>query len=160
MNMKIFIQLFFFISFLLPTNILSADIEKGEWNYVKEIDYCFIGSLPIKSDIPEGKKRGETYVLVYRINKSPNAIVQIEAGYPYDQNKIVEVKIDKSLYKFYSEEDTPETAWIDKDKKVIDAMKKGIDLTIIGISSRGTKTVDTYTLNGFTAAYSKLINDC
>ena len=158
--MKIFIQLFFFISFFFPANILLADIEKGKWNYVKEIDYCFIGSLPIKSDIPEGKKRGKTYVLVYRINKSPDAIVQIEAGYPYNQNKIVEVKIDKSLYKFSSEEDTPETAWTDKDKKVIGAMKKGIELTIIGISSRGTKTVDTYTLNGFTAAYSKLINDC
>ena len=158
--MKIFIQLFFFISFLFFANILLADIEKGKWNYVKENDYCFIGSLPIKSDIPEGKKRGKTYVLVYRINKSPDAIVQIEAGYPYDQNKIVEVKIDKSLYKFSSEEDTPETAWTDKDKEVIYAMKKGIELTIIGISTRGTKTTDTYTLNGFTTAYNKLINDC
>ena len=137
-----------------------ADIEKGKWNYVKENDYCFIGSLPIKSDIPEGKKRGKTYVLVYRINKSPDAIVQIEAGYPYDQNNIVEVKIDKSLYKFSSEEKTPETAWTDKDKEVIYAMKKGIVLTIFGISSRGTKTTDTYTLNGFTASYNKLINDC
>ena len=158
--MKIFIQLFFFISFLFPVNILLADIEKGKWNYVKENDYCFIGSLPINSDIPEGKKRGKTYVLVYRINRNPDAIVQIEAGYPYDQNKIVEVKIDKTLYKFSSEEETPETAWTDKDKEVIYAMKKGIELTIIGISSRGTKTIDTYTLNGFTAAYNKLINDC
>ncbi len=96
----------------------------------------------------------------YRINKSPDAIVQIEAGYPYDQNKIVEVMIDKSLYKFSSEEGTPETAWTDKDKEVIYAMKKGIELTIFGISTRGTKTTDTYTLNGFTVAYNKLINDC
>jgi hypothetical protein len=158
--MKIFIQLFFFISFLFTANILLADIEKGKWNYVKENDYCFIGSLPISSDIPVGKKRGKTYVLVYRINRNPDAIVQIEAGYPYDQNKIVEVKIDKTLYKFSSEEETPETAWTDKDKEVIYAMKKGIELTIFGISSRGTKTIDTYTLNGFTSAYNKLINDC
>ncbi len=158
--MKIFIQLFFFISFLFTANILLADIEKGKWNYVKENDYCFIGSSPISSDIPVGKKRGKTYVLVYRINRNPDAIVQIEAGYPYDQNKIVEVKIDKTLYKFSSEEETPETAWTDKDKEVIYAMKKGIELTIFGISSRGTKTIDTYTLNGFTSAYNKLINDC
>ncbi len=158
--MKIFIQLFFFISFLFTANILLADIEKGKWNYVKENDYCFIGSLPISSDIPVGKKRGKTYVLVYRINRNPDAIVQIEAGYPYDQNKIVEVKIDKTLYKFSSEEETPETAWTDKDKEVIYAMKKGIELTIFGISSRGTKTIDTYTLNGFTSAYNKLINNC
>ena len=158
--MKILIQLFFFMPFFFHANILLADIEKGKWNYVKENDYCFIGSLPIKSDIPEGKKRGKTYILVYRINKNPDAIIQIEAGYPYDQNKIVEVKIDKSLYKFSSEEETPETAWTDKDEEVIYAMKKGIELTIFGISTRGTKTTDTYTLNGFTAAYNKLINDC
>jgi hypothetical protein len=158
--MKIFIQLFFFISFLFPANILLADIEKGKWNFVKENDYCFVGSLPINSDIPKGKKRGKTYVLVYRINKNSDAIVQIEAGYPYDQNKIVEVKIDKTLYKFSSQEETPETAWTDKDTEVIYAMKKGLELSIFGISTRGTKTIDTYTLNGFTVAYSKLINDC
>ena len=39
------------------------------------------------------------------------------------------------------------------------AMKKGIQLTVFGISSRETKTTDTYTLNGFTAAYNELIND-
>ena len=158
--MKIFIQLFIFIFFLFSSNILLADIEKGKWNYVKENDYCFIGSLPINSDIPEGKKRGKTYVLVYRINKNPDAIVQIEAGYPYDQNKIVEVKIDKSLFKFSSEEDTPETAWTDKDKEVIYAMKKGIKLNVHGISQKGTKTIDTYSLNGFTLAYNKLTKDC
>ena len=158
--MKIFIRLFFFISFLFSANILLADIEKGKWNYVKENDYCFIGSLPIKSDIPEGKKRGKTYIIVYRINKSPDAIVQIEAGYPYDQKKIVEVMIDKALYEFFSEDATPETAWTNKDKEVIFAMKKGIKLIVKGYSSRGTLIIDTYSLNGFTSAYNKLTKNC
>ena len=39
-------------------------------------------------------------------------------------------------------------------------MKKGVDLSVTGISKRGTKTTDTYTLNGFTAAYNKLSKDC
>ena len=116
--------------------------------------------MPTNTKIEKGKKRDITYILVYRINKSPNAIVQIEAGYPYDQKKIVEVKIDKALYEFSSEEATPETAWTNKDKEVIYAMKKGITLTIKGYSSRGTMIVDTYTLNGFTAAYNKLTKDC
>ena len=58
---------------------------------------------------------------------------------------------------FYSEEDT---AWTNKDKEVIYAMKKGVQLTVSGISKRGTKTTDTYTLNGFTAAYNKFSKDC
>ena len=43
---------------------------------------------------------------------------------------------------------------------MIYAMKKGIKLIVTGVSTRGTKTVDTYTLTGFTAAYNKLTKDC
>ena len=39
-------------------------------------------------------------------------------------------------------------------------LKKGIDLKVTGISSRGTKTSDKYTLKGFTDAYNQLTNDC
>ena len=155
--MKNFIKLFFFISFLFLFNNLLADIEKGNWNFVKENDYCYIGSLPINSDIPEGKKRGDVYILVYRINNNPETIIQINSGYPYKNGESVNVKIDEKNYEFYADEDS---AWTNNDKEVVFAMKKGVKLTVSGISSRGTKTVDTYTLNGFTDAYNKLTKDC
>ena len=155
--MKNFIQLFFFISFLFISNNLLADIEKGSWNFVKENDYCYIGSLPVNSDIPEGKRRGDVYILVYRINNNPEIIIQINSGYPYKNEESVNVKIDKIDYEFYADEDS---AWSNNDKEVVYAMKKGAELIVSGISSRGTKTVDTYTLNGFTVAYNKLTKDC
>ena len=155
--MKFFFQLLFFVFFVFPTSILLANIEKGKWNFVKEENYCYIGSLPIKSDIPEGKKRGDVYILVYRINKNPDAVVQINFGYPYKVEDPVNVKIDEKNYEFYADEDS---AWTNNDNDVVYAMKKGIQLTVFGISSRETKTTDTYTLNGFTAAYNELINDC
>tara|TARA_B000000460_G_C21418046_1_gene349569 strand:+ start:356 stop:823 length:468 start_codon:yes stop_codon:yes gene_type:complete len=155
--MKIFSRLFFLVFLLFPTSILLANIEKGKWNFVNEDNYCYIGSLPINSDIPEGKKRGDVYILVYRINKNPEAIVQINSGYPYKNEEPVNVKIDKKNYEFYADKDS---AWTSNDDKVIYAMKKGIELIVSGISQRGTKTIDTYTLNGFTSAYNKLTKDC
>ena len=155
--MKFFFQLLFFVFFVFSTSILLASIEKGKWNFVKENNYCYIGSLPIKSDIPEGKKRGDVYILVYTINKNPEAVVQINFGYPHKTEETVNVKIDEKNYEFYADEDS---AWTNNDNEVVYAMKKGIQLTVFGISSRETKTIDTYTLNGFTAAYNKLINDC
>ena len=155
--MKIFSRLFFLVFLLFPTSILLANIEKGKWNFVNEDNYCYIGSLPINSDIPEGKKRGDVYILVYRINKNPEAIVQINSGYPYKNEEPVNVKIDKKNYEFYVDKDS---AWTSNDDKVIYAMKKGIELIVSGISQRGTKTIDTYTLNGFTSAYNKLTKDC
>ena len=156
---KLLILLLFFNVFFI-SYISAIELEPGKWNFIVDDDYCYIGSTPINTEIEKGKKRGITYILVYRINKNPDPIVQIEAGFPYDQKKTIEVIIDKTLYEFFSEEVTPETAWTNKDKEVIFAMKKGIKLIMKGYSSRGTLIKDTYTLNGFTSAYNKLIKDC
>ena len=146
-----------FLSFLLKINIVYANLEKGKWNFVKDPDYCYIGSYPIKSEIPEGKKRGEVYILVYRINKSAQAIVQINSGYPFKNEEPVIVKIDKKEFEFFSQDDS---AWTNKDKEIILAMKRGLELKVTGISSRGTKTIDKYSLKGFTTAFNKLSKDC
>lgn len=153
-----FIILFIFTVFLTSfVKAIDLKLEVGKWNFSADKDYCIIGSYPTTKDVPEGKKRGKTFVLVYRLNKDSNAIIEIRAGYPYDEKKSVEVKIDQTFFEFYSQDDS---AWTDKDKDVIYAMKKGIEMTIQGYSSRGTLTTDIYTLKGFTAAYNKLFNIC
>ncbi|MCH2544531.1 MAG: hypothetical protein CFH12_00846 [Alphaproteobacteria bacterium MarineAlpha5_Bin2] len=155
--MKNYLTFFIFILILTFATSSYANVEMGKWNFIKEVDYCFIGSAPVETDLPESKQRGITYILVYRINKSKDAIVQIAAGYPYKKDQNVDVTIDNVQFDFYSDDDT---AWSNDDNKVIFAMKKGIKLTVKGESSRGTKTTDIYTLKGFTAAYNQLFNDC
>ena len=138
----------------------SMSLEKGKWSFVKDNDWCYIGSSPIKSDLPDTKKRGENYILVYKIIGSEENIIQIEAGYKYNLDKKINVKIDNANYDFYSTEDSSETAWTNDDKKVIYAMKKGLELTLTGESARGTTTKDVYTLKGFTNAVNQLNQDC
>ena len=153
---------FLFFIVVLFTSISSNlfALEKGSWNLSKDDDWCYIGSLPIKSDLPKNKKRGENYILVYKIIGSNENIIQVEAGYQYNLDEDIVVKIDNKSFKFYSTEDSSETAWTDNDEKVVYAMKKGLELVLSGQSSRGTKTNDTYTLTGFTSAINKLNNDC
>jgi len=135
-------------------------LEKGSWTLSKNDDWCYIGSLPIKSDLPETKKRGENYILVYKIIGSNENIVQVEAGYQYNLDEDIVVNIDNTSFKFYSTKDSSETAWTNNDEKVIFAMKKGLKLVLSGQSSRGTITNDIYTLKGFTSAINKLNKDC
>ena len=113
-----------------------------------------------ETDLPEDKKRGDNYILVYKIIGNPEKIIQIEAGYNYKLNQDIVVKIDNTNFKFYTTEDVSDSAWTDKDSDVIFAMKKGLDLIVTGESSRGTITNDKYTLKGFTAAFNKLSTDC
>ena len=152
-----FTLLVIFIIFITKNSI---SIEKGKWSFVKDEDWCYIGSSPIKSDLPETKKRGDNYILVYKIIGSEENIIQIEAGYKYNLEKTINVKIDNTNFDFYSTEDSSETAWTNDDKKVVYAMKKGLELTLTGESTRGTITNDIYTLKGFTKAVNKLNEDC
>ena len=147
------------ILFSSVSNSLFA-LERGSWTLSKNDDWCYIGSLPIKSDLPDTKKRGENYILVYKIIGSDENIVQVEAGYQYNLDEDIVVTIDNTSFKFYSTEDSSETAWTNNDEKVVYAMKKGLVLVLSGQSSRGTITNDTYTLKGFTLAINKLNKDC
>lgn len=150
--------------FLLPLVLIAflsnpsfAEIKKGQWEYVEDSDYCLIQSIPLKTDIPEGKTRGENYLLVYRMKNNIEPIIQITAGFNYKSSDSVIVKIDEIDYNFYTDSDT---AWAKDDQKTIKAMKKGLELLTSGTSDRGTKVIDIYTLKGFTAAFNKLMNDC
>ena len=129
--MKKYIFLISIITLFLSYKINA--VEAGKWSFFADDNFCYIGSAPIKVEITEGKKRGDTYTLVYRINKSPEKIVQITAGYTYDESKPVIVKIDQTSFKFFSKEDS---AWTkEEDKKVILSMQKGIKMIIQGYSS-------------------------
>ena len=156
--MKNLYLILFTIFVVLP--IKGYSLEKGKWSFVKDDTWCYIGSLPLKSDLPDTKKRGENYILVYKLIGSDEKIIQIEAGYNYNLSTDILVKIDQAEYGFYTTEDSSDTAWTNNDSEVIYAMKMGLELILNGESSRGTITNDTYTLKGFTAALNKLNEDC
>ena len=56
-----------------------------------------------------------------------------------------------------------EWAWpasADEDSKIITSLKRGAAATLTGVSSRGTKTDDTFSLLGFTAALEEAQKRC
>ena len=143
---------------LFTTLFISLESFANEkWEFFKDSEYCYIQSTPYKTEIPDGKSRGKFGILVYRIHNSLDLIIQITAGFNYKSPESVVVKIDDGDYSFYSESDT---AWAKEDKKVIYAMKKGLELITTGVSNKGTTVTDFYSLKGFTKAVNKLSNDC
>jgi len=135
---------------------LSFKHEHGKWSFKKvNGTACSIFQIPV-SEKGDYSKRGT--VLFYVFKDDSTEYVRIDAGYPYDSNKYVKVSIDGNNYQFFGENDY---AWSMKDDRLsIDAMKAGKALTVIGYSQRGTETMDTYTLIGFTDAYNSMQKDC
>ena len=147
-------------TFLMISSVLAHDLsfkhDHGKWSF-KQVNgtACSIFQIPV-SEKGDYAKRGT--VLFYVFKEDSAEYVRIDAGYPYDPNKYVKVSIDGNNFQFFGENDS---AWSMKDDRlIIDAMKAGKELTVVGYSQRGTETTDTYTLIGFTNAYNSMQKDC
>ena len=135
-----------------------------KWSvYAKSKSLCYMIAQPEKSE-GEYKVRGRVRIVVYRNNlenQNKNA-VGIDFGYSFAENSKASIEIDnRNKFKLNT---FGQTAWTasktKKDKKIIEAMIKGDKLTAFGQSKRGTKTKDTYSLNGFAKAFNKINNYC
>lgn len=105
--------------------------------------------------------RGDIYLMV--ANRPAQGVpseVSVVAGYPYRENASVEVRIGSDEFEFFTR---GENAWPENqaaDSRVVEAMKRGIEAVVTGVSSRGTTTVDTFSLLGFTAAFDEAERLC
>jgi invasion protein IalB len=120
---------------------------------------CYLGASPDKA---EGKysKRGDVYALVtHRPGDKSLGVVSIESGYTYKKDSEVTLTIDGKERRLYT---NGGQAWaFEKDDPlIVAAMKAGKAMIVKGMSSRGTKTTDTYRLKGFTAAFKAINKAC
>ncbi len=123
---------------------------------------CYIVSRPTKS-AGEYTKRGPVYVQVTRRAGEPNDVVSFQAGYAFNRSETISAKVDGKAFELYTDGRTPETAWAigdEGDRALVGAMRDGGKLVIIGVSSRGTATTDTYSLLGFTKAHAMIREAC
>jgi len=131
-------------------------------------EFCLMWTQPQKS---EGKysRRGEVYATVtHRPALREFGVVAFEMGYPFAPDNELSVSIDGgSAVRFPADEDgdsedesirwhpSPEV-----NRDLVESMREGLAMIAKGRSKRGTKTVDTYSLHGFAAAYRAISKAC
>jgi hypothetical protein len=121
---------------------------------------CYVVSLP-KDTAPKGVNRGQTYITVtHSPARKAFDEVNVIAGYTYKSNSEVTFNVDGTRKKLFTEGDAAWAYDADSDKAVVKAMKAGVNLTVTGVSSRGTTTVDKYSLLGFSDAYAAASKAC
>ena len=121
---------------------------------------CFVISQPV-STRPKNVKRDPVYFMIthWPREKLYNQI-SIITGYPYKPESVTRAKVGPDTFNFYTKGDG---AWIEHHSteiRMVRAMKKGRDMVVTGTSRRGTKTIDTYSLKGITAALKQLQDQC
>ncbi len=121
---------------------------------------CYMHSRPKKS---EGNytKRGDAYVQVtHRASDKVRNEVSVTAGYPYKKGSEVALSIDGKKFSLFTDGDTAWGGDANVDNALVAAMKAGTTMTVQGTSTRGTLTMDTYSLIGFTAAHTAIDKAC
>ncbi len=151
-----------------PTLAASIPTEIGEYGDWTAYSYkegkntiCYMASTP-KKDEGKYKMRGEIYAVVtHRPAEKSYNVVNFVAGYTYKNNSKVVVKIGTTAFNnLFTHGDNAWAPDNSTDKKLVEAMKRGHRMTVEGISSRGTKTKDTYSLAGFSGAYRAISAKC
>ena len=120
---------------------------------------CYISSLPGKS---KGKysKRGEVSITVaHWPNRRRFNEITVVAGYRYKKKSEVAVLIGRTGFRLFTGGGRA-WAYAGDDAKLVRAMKAGASMIVSGVSSRGTRIVDTYSLKGITKALAAIAKAC
>lgn len=121
---------------------------------------CYLHSQPQKKE-PAGVKRGEIYILVtHKPKEHIRNEVSIYFGYPLKESLPAEAVIDGNAIDMFTHEEAAWAADSATDQKLVQALQKGRSLVVKGVSTRGTKTTDTYDLSGFTNALHAIDKAC
>jgi hypothetical protein len=153
----------FVASFATPSSARQIGAFK-DWSAHSEgkgeAQTCWMYSEPVKD---EGKytKRGRIYMLItHRPGEKVSNQVQFTAGYTFKQGSAVQVVIGEKTFELFTNRDTAWARSTEDDRNIVAAMRAGASMIVTGISSRGTKTKDTYSLSGVTAAHNAIGKTC
>lgn len=123
---------------------------------------CFALAKPKTTKTePEGRKRDPSYVFVSTrpADKVKNE-VSVIIGYPFKTSSDATAEVGTAKFAMYTKDDG---AWIKnagEEVRMVDAMRKGADLTVKGTSGRGTQSTDQYSLKGLAQALDKIEQEC
>jgi invasion protein IalB len=123
---------------------------------------CFSIAKP-KSSLtnPVGRKRDQAYVFIStRPAENVRNEVSVIIGYPFKPSTDATAEIGADKFAMYTLNDG---AWIKnvaEEARMVDAMRKGSDLTVKGVSGHGTESTDQYSLKGLSQAIDRASQEC
>ncbi|MGN6283612.1 MAG: invasion associated locus B family protein [Afipia sp.] len=123
---------------------------------------CFVLSKPTSSKTnPPNRPRDPAYAFISTrpAEKVVNE-VSVMMGYPLKPGSDPTMEIGGAKFEMYAQGDG---IWIKnaaEENRLVDALRKGADVTVKGESTRGTDTTDVFSLKGLTQALDKLGQEC
>ena len=123
---------------------------------------CFAIAKPSSSETnPPNRPRNPSYMFISSrpADKVSNE-VSIIIGYPFKPSSEATVDIGSTPFALYTQQDG---AWIKNaadEAHMVEAMRAGQSAVVKGMSAKGTRTTDTFSLRGLSQALDRTGQDC
>src|SRR6201985_45291 len=123
---------------------------------------CFALAKPSSSKTnPPNRPRDPAYAFIStRPAEKVTNEVSIMIGYALKPGSEATLEVGDAPYAMYTQGDG---LWIKKaaeEERMVDAMRKSADVTVKGVSSKGTETIDVFSLKGLSQALDRVAQDC
>ena len=123
---------------------------------------CFALAKPSSSKTnPPNRPRDPAYAFVStRPAEKVTNEVSIMIGYALKPGSESTLEVGGAAYAMYSQGDG---LWIKnaaEEERMVEALRKAADVTVKGVSAKGTETTDTFSLKGLAQALDRLAQDC
>ena len=123
---------------------------------------CFALAKPASSKTnPPNRPRDPAYAFIStRPAEKVNNEVSIMIGYQLKPGSESTLEVGGASYAMYTQGDG---VWIKnaaEEERMVEAMRKAADVTVRGISAKGTESSDTFSLKGLAQALDRLAQDC
>jgi hypothetical protein len=123
---------------------------------------CFALAKPSSSKTnPPNRPRDPAYAFIStRPAEKVTNEVSIMIGYTLKPGSESTLEVGGAAYAMYTQGDG---LWIKnaaEEERMVEAMRKAADVTVKGVSAKGTETTDTFSLKGLAQALDRLAQDC
>jgi invasion protein IalB len=126
---------------------------------------CFALSKPTSSsEIPPNRRSAANVVYMFistrPADKVKDEVSMLITGYEFKADSEATVAIGGSNFAMYTQNDG---AWVKnaaEEAQLVEAMRKGADAVVKAVTSKGTKTTDTFSLKGISQALDRVAQEC
>jgi len=120
---------------------------------------CFMATQP-QSSKPDNLRRGQIWLLVAHRPGVEKNVVSFESGFPFQANNEPIAGIGNQRFAMFTK--GGETAWghPNDDGTLVNAMKRGLTVSVDSRSARGNNINDVFSLRGFTKGFDKISEAC
>jgi invasion protein IalB len=123
---------------------------------------CFALAKPSKSQTtPPNRPRDPAYMFISsRPGEKVKDEVSVIVGYGFKPSTDASIDIGGNQFAMYTQNDG---AWIKNaadEGRLVEALRKGTDAIVKGMSARGTQSTDTYSTRGLAQALDRVGQEC